>query len=187
MAKSPPQALLDYIDSSNIALTLGDPSQADVPLIHCNDAFCRLTMRDRSELLGRNCRILQNGHNDQKGLDKIRAYLASDSEKSLRVQLVNFRADDTPFVNLLTMSRICDQRQDTCFIFASQFDVSGSSAEALIDYDAKLMDALDRPFMSNKENQLYIMSSVQMVADAAATIAKARLTLETIDEDGPLF
>ena len=183
----PPQPLLDYIEGSRLALTLADPSLEDTPLIHCNEPFLELTQRPREELIGKNCRVLQHGHHEQPALDKIRAYLASDDQRSLRVQLVNFRADGTPFINMLTLSRVCDERERTCYIFASQFDVSAASAQSLTDYERQLMDMLDRPLSPRRDHNLYILSSIQMVADAAATVAKARLTIANIEVDDGLF
>ena len=76
-------------------LVITDPNQPDNPIIDCNPAFLKNTGYDKEEILGRNCRFLQNDDRNQKPLDEVRAAL--NEQRPCRVVLRNYRKDGTLF------------------------------------------------------------------------------------------
>jgi len=64
-------------------------------VLYVNDAFCRMTGYERSEVLGRSLHFLRGPDSDPATLDQIRGAL--DQGRPLRVELRNYRKDGTGF------------------------------------------------------------------------------------------
>lgn len=71
------------------------------PLIYVNSAFLRTSGYDWEEIRGRNCRFMQGPQTDATAIAAIRAALQSQSD--IRIELLNYRKDGTPFRNLLAL------------------------------------------------------------------------------------
>jgi PAS domain S-box-containing protein len=90
--------------SSGIVIT--DAGLPDDPVIDANPAFVRMTGYARSEVLGRNCRLLQGRHTSDPERATIRAALAAQRE--ITVTILNERKDGTPFWNELHIAPVFD-------------------------------------------------------------------------------
>ncbi|MHC4876915.1 MAG: PAS domain S-box protein [Planctomycetota bacterium] len=99
-----------------------DAMQPDQPVIYCNQAFARITGYSASEILGRNCRLLQSGDPNQAGLEEIRN--AMREQRSCRVTLRNIRRNGEPFWNDLTISPVFDNDGQLTHFVGIQDDVS---------------------------------------------------------------
>src|SRR4028119_1294584 len=94
--------------ASSNSILIADASRPDIPIIYCNPAFEKLTGYSSEEVIGRNCRFLQGPDTDGAELDKLRSSLRSGTE--IKVVLKNYRKDQTPFWNELTVSPILDNQ-----------------------------------------------------------------------------
>jgi PAS domain S-box-containing protein len=94
-----PERVRTIVRASNIALTVVDIEAPGQPLVVANEAFLKLTGYTNEEVIGRNCRFLQNNSKDQTAAEDIRT--AIDLGVSAQVKLVNFTKDGTRFVNLI--------------------------------------------------------------------------------------
>ncbi len=175
-----PAHLASYLDKSPIALALADSSE-DNPLIFINHGFRELTGYTSEDMIGRNCRMLQRDANNVEARDRIREFLANDRQVNVRTMLVNFRKDGAPFINLLYMSKLRQLGGKMPFIFASQFDVSRSHPDKLAAYDAELGNTLGRLTPILAESGIVLEGSLTAIANTAATIAQAKLTLSDLD------
>ncbi|WP_278393588.1 PAS domain-containing protein [Sphingobium yanoikuyae] len=175
-----PEELRDYFDSSPVALSLGKAS-GDHALLLTNRRFRDLTGYATSEIVGRNCRFLQGESRNEDAREKIHSFLAEDRIANVRTPIVNFRKDGSPFVNLLYMSKLRTQSGEVRYIFASQFDVSRTQADLLEEYDADLGRALNHISPVLAESGLVVEGSLMTIANSAATIAQAKLTLNELD------
>ncbi|MDC5853614.1 PAS domain S-box protein [Vibrio europaeus] len=92
------------IDSTTSGVVVSDASQPDMPIIFANRAFEVQTGYARDEVLGRNCRFLQNDDRDQPNIDKLRSAIAN--QKSCSVVLRNYRKDGTLFYNNLKIDPV---------------------------------------------------------------------------------
>ena len=79
-------------------------AEDDLPLVYVNPAFEVVTGYSIEASLGRNCRFLQAGHNDQPGLTLIREAIRLGREAKAVIR--NYRKDGTPFWNELSISPI---------------------------------------------------------------------------------
>lgn len=175
-----PQALRDYFESSPVALSLGEAT-GDHPLLLTNKRFRDLTGYATSDIVGQNCRFLQGNSDNQEARARIRAFLGDDGQASVRTAIVNFRKDGTPFVNLLYMSKLRALAGEVRYIFASQFDVSRTQPERLADYDAALKHTIARLAPVVAESGIAVEGTLITIANTAATIAQAKMTLADLD------
>ncbi|KAK6223800.1 vivid pas protein vvd [Colletotrichum tabaci] len=106
-----PKVQLGAIDCS-VALLLCDLEQPDTPIVYASEHFSILTGYSNKEILGKNCRFLQapggkvsqksaRKHVDKNVVKNMRKAVEANDEVQLEV--LNFKKDGTPFVNLLTM------------------------------------------------------------------------------------
>ena len=90
------------INASDSAVSIADMQQTDMPLIYVNEGFRNITGYSVEETIGRNCRFLQGDQTDRQIVDSLRTALQNST--ATRVTLLNYRKDDTPFWNDLSIS-----------------------------------------------------------------------------------
>lgn len=105
-----------------LALVLTNPHLDDNPIIYANQAFARISGYAPEATIGRNCRFLQGPETDPESIRQIAAALAA--EEDVTVQLVNYRADGTKFLNRLMITPLYDaEGRLQCFL-GVQRDIS---------------------------------------------------------------
>ncbi len=95
------------IESSQLGVLISDPNLPDSPTIFVNAAFTQMTGYERSEIMDRNCRLLQGPDTDPAMIARIRQCLAE--RVPFRGTLLNYKKDGTPFWNELTINPVFDQ------------------------------------------------------------------------------
>ncbi|MHC2103586.1 HWE histidine kinase domain-containing protein [Methylobacterium sp. CM6246] len=109
------------VRASQIAMVVTDPVQWDNPIVFANDAFCDLTGYRRDEIMGRNCRFLQEPDTDAAEVTRLRE--AIEGRVPFETQLLNRRKDGSLFWNRLFVSPVF-QGATLAFWVASQFDAT---------------------------------------------------------------
>ena len=89
------------------AVIVTDPRLPDNPIIYVNASFERMTGYSADEVLGKNCRFLNNGNTQQPALVELRQAIHEAREFAGMVQ--NFRKDGTLFWNELSISPVFDE------------------------------------------------------------------------------
>eukprot|EP01097_Dermamoeba_algensis_P003221 TRINITY_DN2288_c0_g1_i3.p1 TRINITY_DN2288_c0_g1~~TRINITY_DN2288_c0_g1_i3.p1 ORF type:complete len:183 (-),score=45.76 TRINITY_DN2288_c0_g1_i3:525-1010(-) len=84
-----------FLERVNESAVVADIRAPDQPIIYVNDNFQKLTLYDRDEIIGRNCRFLQGKYTDRKVVAQIRE--AIETRKPLDVEILNYRKDGIPF------------------------------------------------------------------------------------------
>jgi PAS domain S-box-containing protein len=102
----------------SIALILTDPRQPDNPIVYINDAFERTTGYKREAVIGRNCRFLQGEGTDKRDVDRLREAIAAGRDVS--VDIVNYRANGSRFINRLIIAPILDDAGQPLFFLGMQ-------------------------------------------------------------------
>ena len=181
--------LREFFQKSRIALALAR-ADGDNELALVNTLFTSLTGYDEEDVVGRNCRLLQES---AKGIradnavakDNIHEFLRSDGPATVRTPIVNFRKDGAPFVNLLFMSKLKSASGKVSYIFASQFDVSRTHAEMLDAYDQQLSRTLKglQPLLEGHD--VMVNGTLSTIANSTAVIAQAKLTLAELETNAP--
>jgi len=90
------------VEASNSAITIADVRLPDAPLVYVNPAFEHITGYISEDIIGKNCRFLQNDDRDQPGIEIIRGALRQG--KPCTVTLRNYRKDGTLFWNELRLT-----------------------------------------------------------------------------------
>ncbi len=108
--------------SSSCGITISDATDPELPLIYINEAFERMTGYPSAEVIGRNCRFLQNDDRDQPGLEPLRA--AFRKGENCTVMLRNYRKDGTLFWNEFFTAPIRDKRGKVTHFVGIQTDVT---------------------------------------------------------------
>lgn len=113
MEKQIPRMRSSHMDQQPVkgiseVFCLTDPNMKDHPIIYASKEFFRLTQYGRDYAIGRNCRFLQG---PQTGSDSVfRLGRAIRDGKEVCETILNYRRDGTPFLNLLLMAPLRDDR-----------------------------------------------------------------------------
>lgn len=138
------------VESAAQGITVADAQQDDEPLVYANEAFERLTGYDRQSVLGRNCRFLQGEGTDPETVGRVRA--AIDAERPVSVELLNYRADGTPFWNQLDIVPIRDDDGTVTHYLGLQTDVTERKTRE------ERLSVLDRVLRHNIRNRTNVIA-----------------------------
>lgn len=123
------KTLSNEIRESSPHFVISDPSRPDCPIIFASPGFCRLTGYSIDECVGRNCRFLQGKDSNPNAIRQIS--MACKLQKEIRVILLNYKKDGTPFWNLLHITPVKDSDGNLISFVGVQMDVSERCAEGL--------------------------------------------------------
>ncbi|KAA9398670.1 PAS domain S-box protein [Haloarcula sp. CBA1130] len=141
------------IDEAPVGVTITDPTQPDNPLIYANEHYRDLTGYSHSELLGKNCRVLQGENTDPEPVATMRG--AIDAEERVTVELRNYRKDGTEFWNRVRIAPVRDDDGTVVNYVGFQQDITArkrrekrleetsSRLEALFENSPDMIDVLD--------------------------------------------
>jgi PAS domain S-box-containing protein len=110
------------VTASTNSIVISDPNQPDDPLVYVNPAFERTTGYTAEEVLGRNCRFLQNEDRDQPGVGELRA--AVHEGRHCSVVLRNYRKDGVLFWNELSIYPVRDEEGRVMNFVGVQNDIT---------------------------------------------------------------
>jgi len=114
-------AILASIQNSPVATVVSDPLIEDNPIIETNQAFLDLTGYTREEIVGRNCRFLAGEDTEPWISEKIRDGIRS--QRSILVEVLNYKKDGTPFRNALLIAPVFGQTGDLRYFIGSQVEL----------------------------------------------------------------
>ncbi len=104
-------------------ITIADMRQPDYPLIFINHAFEQLTGYAEAEIIGRNCRFLQNDDRDQAGIAEMNRALKAGQPCTVIVR--NYQKDGSLFWNEVSLSPIYDKDGALTHFVGIQNNISG--------------------------------------------------------------
>src|ERR687890_2276027 len=110
------------VTASTNSIVISDPNQPDDPLVYVNPAFERTTGYTAEEVLGRNCRFLQDEDRDQPALGELRA--AVHEGRHCSVVIRNYRKDGTLFWNELSIYPVRDEEHRVSNFVGVQNDIT---------------------------------------------------------------
>jgi PAS domain S-box-containing protein len=119
------------------AHSLGEPGPK---ITYVNDTFCENIGYAREEVLGRNPCFLQGPETDRAELERLRAAL--EAEEPVRVELINYKKDRTPFWVEMSAMPIFDAEGRCTHFSYIQRDVSERKAreDALAESEARFRE-----------------------------------------------
>ena len=128
------------VEMTRMPMLVTDPRQPDNPIVFVNRAFLDLTLYDEKDVIGRNCRMLQGPQTDPATVADIRK--AVSEQRAIALDILNYKADGTPFWNALYLGPIFDQEGQLLYFFASQMDVTERRATEQSSLQAQKMEAI---------------------------------------------
>jgi PAS domain S-box-containing protein len=120
-------ALFASIRLSPIATVITNPRLDDNPVVAANTAFCALTGYDEAHIVGRNCRFLAGPKTEPGQTERIRDALRT--HRPGLTELLNYKADGTPFRNAVLIAPIFGEDGEVDWFLGSQVEV-GAGADA---------------------------------------------------------
>lgn len=129
-----PSPLLRALVNIQQSFCLSDPKLPDCPIVHCSDAFMRMTGYPANEILGRNCRFLQGPGTDPSSVAKLRDEIAAGVPTTVR--LLNYTKEGKPFWNSVHVAPIRDASGKVVLLIGVQVDVT-----AQVDVEAQAQAA----------------------------------------------
>ncbi|HVL77863.1 MAG TPA: PAS domain-containing protein [Sphingomicrobium sp.] len=149
------EQLLESIALSPIATVISNPRRPDNPLEAANPAFCELTGYPESEVVGRNCRFLAGEATEPWITDRIRSAIAS--QRSVLVDILNYRQDGSPFRNGVLVTPLFDEEGQLAWFLGSQVEL-GPDSPVLFDARRSRAVTLVRQLPERRRQVLQLMS-----------------------------
>jgi PAS domain S-box-containing protein len=110
------------MDEARVGISIADARDGDLPLVYANEGFERVTGYDAAEMLGRNCRFLQGEATDPETVALLAERITD--EEPVSAELINYRADGTPFWNQVRLSPVDDGTGTLSHYLGFQTDVT---------------------------------------------------------------
>ncbi|MEM1149896.1 MAG: PAS domain-containing protein [Pseudomonadota bacterium] len=160
--------LMKLLETTRAPMSIADATADDCPLLAVNHEFEVLTGYRKTEVLGRNCRFLQNGDDQSDQREILRSAIRDRTEA--QVVLRNTRKNQESFLNLLFLFPIFDG-QVCKFFLGSQFALEGPDLERHTSERADyLTRALDR---IKSQRQVLLKEKRKIISDAAASTVRS--------------
>ncbi|QIX01838.1 hypothetical protein AMS68_007355 [Peltaster fructicola] len=99
-----------------------DPALPDNPIVYASQEFYNVSQYGREYVIGRNCRFLQGPKTSHATIQRLIDALRSGQEVCETV--LNYRRDGTPFMNLLLIAPLYDNKGQVRYFLGCQVDVS---------------------------------------------------------------
>jgi PAS domain S-box-containing protein len=139
------------MDEAQVGISMAD-AEGDLPIVYANEGFERVTGYDAAEIVGRNCRFLQGAATDEAAVAELGD--AVDAGEAASVELLNYRADDSPFWNEVRLSPIEGPDGDLTHYLGFQTDVTERKRTE------QLVRLLNRVLRHNLRNDLNVLLGV---------------------------
>lgn len=117
-----PQELVGVLDTCVNGMTLTDPDLEDEPVIYVNRAFEVMSEYARDEVVGRNCRFMQNEDRAQPEREVLLS--AIRRKESVQVTLRNYKKSGKLFYNRLVLQPLFDPSGRLAYYLGVQYDVT---------------------------------------------------------------
>jgi PAS domain S-box-containing protein len=128
------------VEMTRMPMIVTDPRQPDDPIVFVNRAFLDLTLYEEQDVMGRNCRFLQGPDTNRDTVREIREALAE--HRAVALDILNYKADGTPFWNGLYIGPIFDHDGTLLYFFASQLDITQRRRTEQSSMQAQKMEAI---------------------------------------------
>lgn len=125
------------MNAANTGIVITDARQKDNPIIFANQGFEKMTGYAKDEIVGRNCRFLQDDDREQDALDEVRSLISEGNEG--HAPLRNYRKDGSLFWNDLHIAPIKDIDGEITHFVGIQNDIT-----KLIETQEKLSEEKER-------------------------------------------
>lgn len=138
--------------AEGVMITGDDLDWPGPEILYVNDAMCRISGYDRSDLIGKTPRILQGSGSERARLDRLRDELHAG--RPGRAELTNYRKDGTPYTAQVMITPVFDEAGNRTNFVSVHSDVT----------------ARDKVRLDLEESQDRLRAVLNTAADAIITI-----------------
>ncbi|MGB5387174.1 MAG: PAS domain S-box protein, partial [Eudoraea sp.] len=143
----------EALEATQNGIVISDALKEDNPIIYVNRAFKKLTGYSESEVLNKNCRFLQKGDNDQRGVKIMHKAIAAGKRCQVRVR--NYKKDGTLFWNEVSINPIRNKDSKITHFVGIQNNITNRvKAEEEIRHFLKIFD--------ESLNEIYVFDAVTL-------------------------
>ena len=139
-----------------IAIATANKQRYGFPLIFVNKMFIKTSCYTYAEVIGQNCKFLQQKEKAILEAEKEQRLLLTEAlrdAKPVKVIITNYRKTGEKFLNLLSMKPIFDQLGNYRYVVSIQFEVNdANSSMHMLSIADSLMDLLPSESFSNDTN-----------------------------------
>eukprot|EP01138_Halocafeteria_seosinensis_P014658 gb/GECG01014963.1/.p1 GENE.gb/GECG01014963.1/~~gb/GECG01014963.1/.p1 ORF type:complete len:197 (+),score=21.68 gb/GECG01014963.1/:1-591(+) len=128
--------LMENVHVGQQHFLITDPSMPDNPIVFASGGFYELTGYTPSEVLGRNCRLLQGKDSDPQAIKEIHEGI--DKGEDVHCVICNYKKDGTTFWNDLFIAPLRGEDGNVVHFLGVQCAISDERARRLLDAKAKL-------------------------------------------------
>ena len=169
---------------AQVAMVVTNPHLEDNPIVYVNQAFTRSTGYARSATIGRNCRFLQGPDTNKADVDRLRAGI--ESEESVTVDILNYRANGEPFMNRLIVAPVHDDEGNAQYFVGVQKELKQSElSTSAEEINAQLIEIQNRVAsdLSMIIGMIRQQSGATSVPDDFAALSRRIETLQLLYEE----
>jgi len=110
------------VESLDVGVVIADADTEDNDIVYVNQAFTKITQYSYEEILGQNCRILQNDDRDQDAVEVLKNTV--DNKSTCDVTLRNYKKDGEMFYNNIILSPFVSQNDHMNYYVGMIHDVT---------------------------------------------------------------
>lgn len=112
----------DLVGGLSEVFCITDPTQDDNPIVYSSPEFYRLTGYDKDSVIGYNCRFLQGQRTLKESVARLKDAISQGNE--ICEVLLNYRRNGTPFINVLMLAPLHDDKGKVRYFLGAQVDAS---------------------------------------------------------------
>ncbi|KAF2214731.1 hypothetical protein CERZMDRAFT_37005 [Cercospora zeae-maydis SCOH1-5] len=161
---------------------LSDPSVQDNPIVYASEEFYNITQYTKEFTIGRNCRFLQGPKSPDTTVARLIQALKKGEECTETI--LNYKRDGTPFMNLLMIAPLYDNKGAVRYFLGCQIDVSSlieggrgveSFAQLLAQHKTEAMNGSFGIRKGGRRDPLLILSDWgQLLTEEEAEVVRNR-------------
>jgi len=119
--------MITIVENLPLSVTISNAKRniMGFPLLYVNKQFERMTLYNRGDIIGKNCKFLQPDEPPRK--EELQYVLMKNSlemSNPVSVVITNYRADGTPFKNLLALKPVSDRYGNYIFVIGIQTEIT---------------------------------------------------------------
>jgi PAS domain S-box-containing protein len=158
------------VSASNNGVVITDHTQPDEPIIYCNKAFESITGYTNKEIIGHNCRFLQDGDDNQEARYMLRE--AIKNGEHCQVEIRNYKKDGRLIWNELMISPVKDLDGNVTNFIGIQNDITRrkEAEEALEAEKDHLEERVLERTEDLQENEAYLASIVETMRESLVVL-----------------
>ncbi|MFD1255980.1 PAS domain-containing protein [Mucilaginibacter terrae] len=158
------------VSASSNGVVITDHTQPDEPIIYCNKAFESITGYTNKEIIGHNCRFLQDGDNDQEARHKLRK--AINTGEHCQVEIRNYKKDGKLMWNELMISPVKDQDGNITNFIGIQNDITRrkQAEDALLAEKDHLEERISERTEDLQESEAYLASIIETMRESLVVL-----------------